>query len=732
MSCGRGTLRFLGCALVLLVLGHQAFAQLTLPSASLPQGVVSQSYFASISTLGSNGPTTWTVTAGSLPPGISLTPLQPTTLEFTGTPTAAGNYSFTIRAVDATGASGSQSYAILVTSLLTVTTTSLQQATVGKTYSQQLEATGGVPPYTWILGVYNPGFVKPQPALRFARGRTRPASAPGESLPPGLTLSSSGQIAGSPTTSGSYTFDVTVFDSSSSFPQYAPGKFTITVNPQSPLVITTASPLPSGAVGKPYSIPLRAQGGEIPYTWTLASGTIPPGLTLGAAGSLTGTPTQAGEYTFSLTLTDLSSNTATGTFTLVIASSFAITTQSLAPGAVGVAYSAQINVTPTTGPYTFGLAQGSALPGGLSLTASSPTPAGTLSGTPTTPNTSGFTFTIVATDSANHTASQIYTLVITPAPITITPTSPLRDGTLGTAYSQQLTATGGAGGYVFSIGSGALPGGITLSSAGLLSGTPTAAGGFSFTVSVADSKQTTVTQTYQLTIGTPPVSTPTVTGVGNTAPPAQQPTISVQLGQPYPTDLTGTITLTFAPATGNVDDPSIQFSTGGRSASFTVPAGQTEAVFPATLSLGTGTVAGTITLTLHFEADGQDVTPQPAPTQVITIAPQAPVITKVTVSSTSGGIEVDVTGFSNTREMVSATFTFQAASGTTLQGGTQTITVGPLFATWYGDPTSAQYGSQFTFAQPFTIGGSASGIASVSVTLTNIQGTSAAVNASVP
>jgi len=251
---------------------------------------------------------------------------------------------------------------------------------------------------------------------------------------------------------------------------------------------------------------------------------------------------------------------------------------------------------------------------------------------------------------------------------------------------------------------------------------------------VTDSKQTKVTQAYQLTITAPPVKNPTVSGVGTTAPPAQQPTVSVQLAQPYPTDLTGTITLTFTPAAGNVDDPSIQFSTGGRSVTFTIPAGQTTAVFSAaTISLGTGTVSGTITLTLHFSlADGQDVTPQPAPTQVITIGPQAPVITKVTVSSTSGGIEVDVTGFSNTREMVSATFTFQAASGTTLQGSTATITVDQIFTTWYNGTSSTQYGSQFTFAQPFTISGSASGIASVSVTLTNKQGTSPATSTTVP
>jgi hypothetical protein len=724
---------------MLVALAHPAFSQFSISPGSLPADIVNQSYFAGLS-INNAGATfwTWTISAGALPPGIGLVPAANAapSASLTGTPTAVGVYSFTVLATEnifTAVVTVSQSYTIQVAGVLAVTTSGLAQGTVGTQYSQQLQATGGVPPYTWFLGTFDMNGSHPVPAVRFRRGRTRPEAAPiSGGLPPGLSLSSSGQIAGIPTQIGSYTFNVIVSDSSSSAPQSTGATFTIDVNAVSPLSISTTSPLRSGTVGVPYSIPLRAQGGEIPYVWTTTSGTIPPGLQVGSGGSLTGTPTQAGNYSFTLTVNDLSGQTATGTFTLAVASSFAITTASpLTPGTAGVAYSAQINVTPTTGPYTFTVAAGNALPAGLSLNPTSTTPASILSGTPTAAGS--FTFTVIAADSANHTASQSYTLVIALPPITITPTT-LPNGTLGTVYSQQLTATGGAGGYVFSVGSGALPGGLTLSSAGLLSGTPTAAGAFSFTVSVTDSKQTTVSQTYQLTINTAPVSTPTVTGVGSTAPPAQQPAISVQLAQPYPTDLTGTITLTFAPAAGNVDDPSIQFSTGGRSVTFTIPAGQTTAVFStATVSLGTGTVAGTITLTLHFSvANGLDVTPNPAPTQVITIAPQAPVITKVTTTSSSGGIEVDVTGFSNTREMVSATFTFQAASGTTLQGGTQTITVGPLFATWYGDATSDQYGSQFTFAQTFNISGSSSGVASVSVTLTNTQGASPATTTTVP
>jgi hypothetical protein len=708
-----------------------AYSQLTLSPGPLADGIVGQGYNASVFTNG-NGPTSWTIIAGSLPPGVGLSPGQ-NFADFTGTPTAAGIYSFTLQAVDTSvltaPLSASRGYTIQVNAVLTVVGPTLPPATQGIQYTQQLQATGGILPYYWVLGSYSLSSVGTASIGRPATGRVTTAAL-SSGLPAGMMLTSSGQIVGVPTRAGAYAFDVTVTDSSKTNQQFAGGSYTIVVNQQNPLLITTTSPLPSGTVGSRYSIPLRAQGGRIPYQWALSTGSVPPGLALGGDGSLTGVPTEAGTYAFALTVTDASNNLASETFMLVIGNTFAITMPSpLQAGAVGVFYSAQISVTPTTPPYTFSVSAGS-LPAGLSLAQSSANPTGVLSGTPTAAGS--FAFTVVAADGANHTASQRYTLVIGAAPITIAPAT-LPEGTLGTAYSQQLAATGGEGGYTFSLGSGALPGGIKLSSSGLLSGTPTATGAFSFTVSVSDSRQVTVSQAYQLNISSSPLPTPTITGVGTTAPPAQQPTLSVQIAQTYPTDLTGTMTLAFASAVGNVDDPSIQFSTGGRSVTFTIPSGQTTAVFPAaSLSLGTGTVAGTITLTLHFEADGEDVTPQPAPKQVITIAAQAPLISKVTASSTFGGIHVDVTGFSNTREMVSATFTFQAASGGSLQGSQVTISADQIFAAWFNDAASKQYGSQFTFAQPFTIGGSSSKITRVSVTLTNKQGASSAVSASLP
>jgi hypothetical protein len=727
----RGLLRGLRTTGVLLALASAAypqFAPFALVPASLPDDIVGQAYSVVLNTQNGFAPfKSAIVSAGALPPGFSLTPIAGTTsLSIAGTPTQAGTFGFTVTVIDAQGQTASGAYSIRVSTVLAITSTVLNDATAGAPFSEFLQATGGVPPYTWMLGsVSSGGSFGTASARRGGKAWTRrdASSSPRPDLPAGFALSAGGDLTGVPPLPGAFQFQVTVFDSSATNPQSATANLVLNVNP--PPTITSPSTLPTGVVGVQYSTPLRAQGGTIPYVWTLTADSLPPGLTLGPGGSLTGVPTQSGNYGFTVAVTDVYGISAGQRFLVVINPAFAITTPSpLAPGAVGTSYSAHIFVTSTTAPYTWSVVAGT-LPAGITINPAS----GIVSGTPTA--SGNFSFTIQATDGAGHTAVQAYTLVITAPPITIAPAS-LQPGTVGTPYSQSVAASGGTPPYTFSVGSGSLPGGITLDSAGNLSGTPTAAGTFPFSVSVTDTNQVTVTQSYQLIINPAALPAPTITGVGDTVPPAQQPAISVQLANSYPLPLTGTVTLTFAPATGSVDDPAIQFSTGGRTASFTIPAGQTTAVFSSTaFSLATGTVAGTITLTLDFQADGQDVTPAPRPTRVVTIPPQAPVITAVTASTSSSGISVAVTGFSNTRDMTSATFQFQGAAGTTLQGSQSTIDVSQIFTTWYANSTSAQYGSQFTFTQPFTISGGTSGITSVSVTLTNKQGTSSATSATV-
>ncbi len=660
---------------------------------ALPAGFTTKLYSTTIFTNG-NGPTTWNLT-GALPPGMSFNPGQPNTATITGTPTTPGTFVFVVSASDPEFGSASQSYSITVDTILAITTQlTLPNATLGANYIVTFTATGGTPPYNWFLPG---GFAGPSPT------------------PPGLTLTRAGQLIGIPTQAGTFKFTVQVNDSDPTIPQSSGAVFSLTVGPAP--TITGAGALPGGAVGVAYQTTLVVQGGSPPFTWTLQTSS-PPGLSLSSSGVIAGIPTQAGNFALTVVARDVWGASVTANYTLAITTPLAITTQSLPDGTVRTPYPAQkITATGGTPPYTFSMS--GSLPPGLGLDFST----GAFTGTPI--EGGRFAFTIFVIDSAGKNASRDFVINITAI---VFLTTSLPDGIVGTPSNQTIRLSGLQPPATFTVDSGALPTGIALN-VNTLSGTPTVVGVSQFVVRVNDASGNTATQAYQITVVAPPLAAPTITGVTATEQPAQQPTASVQLANPYPLDLTVTITLTFASAVGSVDDPAIQFSTGGRTVQITIPAGTT--VSP-NVTFSTGTVAGTITLALSFQAGGQNVTPAPAPTSVVQIPAAAPVITSVTATRSSSGIEVDVTGFSNTRDMTSAAFTFQASSGTNLQSSQVTIsTAGQLFGTWFSDPTSTQYGSRFTFAQQFTISGNLTGITGVSATLTNKQGTSNSMSASV-
>jgi hypothetical protein len=162
---------------------------------------------------------------------------------------------------------------------LKVTTTSLPSGQVGSAYGPAtLAASGGVTPYSW--------------------------SVTSGSLPGGLSLDgSTGVISGTPTAYGTFTFTVTVADSESPAMKATSGTLSITVKP-APLKVTTTS-LAAATGGKPYSATLAATGGVTPYTWSVSSGSLPPGLSLDSAtGVISGTPDVAGTYSFTVTVTD--------------------------------------------------------------------------------------------------------------------------------------------------------------------------------------------------------------------------------------------------------------------------------------------------------------------------------------------------------------------------------------------------------------------------------------------
>jgi hypothetical protein len=239
-------------------------------------------------------------------------------------------------------------------------------------------------------------------------------------------------------------------------------------------------------------------------------------------------------------------------------------------------------------------------------------------------------------------------------------------------------------------------------------------------------------RTFALT-GIGLVAGATISGLADTVPPAEQPKASVDLSSPYPIPLTGQLQISF---TSNADvpsdDPSIQFSSGGRVASFTIPANSTKAQFAGApeIAFSSGTVSGTIRLTATLQNEATDVTPPMTPTRTVSIERRAPAITNVSIASrTAAGFELAVTGYSTPRSLTQATFSFTPRPGSTVPTGLLNVDVGAPFTTWYQSMDSQPFGSQFRLRVPFTVQGDINAIGSVSVTLTNAAGTSTAMSA---
>ena len=328
--------------------------------------------------------------------------------------------------------------------------------------------------------------------------------------------------------------------------------------------------------------------------------------------------------------------------------------------------------------------------------------------------------------------SNALTFTISGPGLTITTNSPLPRGTVGTSYSQTFGASGGAAPYTWSLSSGSLPAGLTLNaSSGILGGTPSAVGDSTFTVRVSDSASASATKQFQLSIGSTAIPTLAISGISDIVEPAQQPSLEITLASAHSSPITGQLTLKF---TSNADvasdDPAIQFSTGGRSVTFSIPANTTRAVFSngaPNIAFQTGTVSGTIELSVSSQSGGGSGTPLPPVSRILTLNRRAPAITRLIIASRStSGFELAITGFSTPRSLTRATFLFTPAQGANLETSTVTLTLGPAAANWFQSQTGTSLGGQFRLSMPFTVQGEVSAIQSVTVTLTNGEGTSAA------
>ncbi len=386
---------------------------------------------------------TYSVFSGTLPPGLAL---NTATGELSGTPSMAGVFGVTIiSASNGAGSINSNSFSITIAGTPSSPTAfSAQTPTAG---------TSGTP-YSYTFAAN--GF--PSPTFSIASG----------ALPPGLTLNAvTGEITGTPTVSGSYG-PITVQASNGSG-SLGSTPFTMTIN-GAPTSFSAQTP-GSGVVGTPYSYTLVANGLPAP-TYSLVSGTLPTGLTLSGAGVISGTPTVAGTFgPITVQASNGAGSVNTSAFSITVSATGSaptmFTAQSPPNGLVSSAYAYTFAANGSPAP-SFSLVSGT-FPTGLTLNGSN----GLLSGVPSVAGVFG-PITLSAMNGFGSVNSAPFNITVNAAPTTFTAQTP-PSGAVSVAYSYAITADGYPA-PTYSLISGALPAGLTLSASGVISGTPTAAG----------------------------------------------------------------------------------------------------------------------------------------------------------------------------------------------------------------------------------------------------------------
>ncbi len=444
------------------------------PASPLPIAIVGQSYNTTLTATGGAGTVTWTFSG--LPNGLSACNTGGNTCAITGVPAPSSSRAFvTVTASDGTS-SISKNYELYVKQQnpsqldLTLSSVTMTDAVAGLVFVTPFQPSGGTPPYT-------------------------AAVAPGSSLPPGAAILNPlpsnlapGQFAigGSVTTPGLYTFDIIITDAVGAT---ITRTFTQRVTP---LFLTTGNPR-NATSNVAYSYQFQTGGGTAPYTYTIAPSSpsqfmLPSGLTLSSSGLLSGTTAYTGTYTFILTVTDSGGASLTRTLSLTVTNaSNGVVTTSNAGATVGTPAFGTLNASGFNNGVTWSLAPGSGpLPTG-----------GTLSGNQITGifGTAGaFNFVVRATDNSNSAnfADRLIRFEISPgqvvSPLINSGAIPVMPSArVGVPYSFTYKLAGGTPPYTFVEWTGnPLPPGLTLSSAGVLSGTPTQAGLFALRPMITD------------------------------------------------------------------------------------------------------------------------------------------------------------------------------------------------------------------------------------------------------
>lgn len=455
-----------------------------------PSGSTSIAYTHNFTTNGSPA-STFALQSGTLPPGLTLTAGG----VLSGTPTMAGTFMYTIRASNGVG-----------TGFFDQTYTTTITAGVAPTMFTSAAPPSGLPatPYTHTF---------------VANGSPAPNSytVVAGALPGGLTLNAAtGVLSGTPAANGVFNFTVRANNGVGTFDQ------PYTINIGAGTTTITSGPPPNGNLMTAYTHTFTGNGSPLANNFTVSAGALPPGLTLNAGtGVLSGTPTALGTYNFTIQA-DNGFGNATQAYSVQIDPQNVAPTAftSGTPPGTGTTGSPYLHTFAANGAPTpfYTLASGS-LPPGLSLNPIT----GALSGTPTATGT--YSFTVRALNIAGNTVSSPVTITVgnPPAPPPTTPsasgsgssstqpapptafalgTSPISIGSsVGLPYALPVTANGNPT-PTYAVSGGALPPGLTMSPSGVLSGTPTMEGTYTFTVQATNS-QGSMPATFVMRVGPP-------------------------------------------------------------------------------------------------------------------------------------------------------------------------------------------------------------------------------------
>jgi hypothetical protein len=418
-----------------------------------------------------------------LPAGLSL---SPSLGAISGTPTVTSSATtYTVTATDANGATGNSTFTLIINGAVTAT------QTVASTTLTQSHAVTSFTPVT-------------------GSGGTSPlAYSVSPSLPTGLNLSpTTGAITGTPSvTSAATTYTVTVTDANGA---NAANTFSLTVNGALTAAQAIASKTLTVNVAAAPFTPVTGAGGTGSLTYSV-SPPLPTGLAiLPSTGAITGTPTVTSSATsYTVTVTDANAATATASFSLTV-NPPAPSLGSVAPASGPTAGGTSVTITGTN------------FTGATSVTFASTAAASFIVNSATTitaltpAHAAGAVNVVVTTPGGPGTGTNAYTFV-TALNLSSTPSANTH---IGQNYSQANTTSGGTTPYAYTISAGSLPAGTTLNAAtGLVSGTLTTAGNFSYTVKVTDSSP--VPQTTTQTVSGSITSGVTTTSVSSSLNPSQ-------------------------------------------------------------------------------------------------------------------------------------------------------------------------------------------------------------------